>query len=510
MRPRHRGTLAGTPVLVGAVTVLIAVVAVFIAYNANAGLPFVPTYDLRAELPDAQKLIDGSEVRAGGFRVGVVDEIRTRRKIVDGEERSIALLHMKLDQTVEPLPFDSRVAIRPRSALGLKYVDLVPGSSARGFQAGATVPLRNAGAEGGEFEHLTAIFDDETRPSTRAAIAGLGNALAGRGRSINETIDELAPLLRRLEPVMRNLSDPRTELRGLFPRVGRALRELAPVATIQGDFFANQATTFAALGRDPESLRATIEEGPPTLDASIRSLRVQTPFLARFADLSRRLRPGAGQLRVSLPAINDALRVGTPVLLRVPELGEDLERLSSALQDLGENPNTLLALRDLRQALRVTRPLIEFVAPYQTVCNYFVYFWVPSGGHLSQTVRAPDGHAVGTTQRVLSQLGSRTDNGYGTSASSRPVDVPPGTDSQAPDAGPALHSQRPSPAVDERGRADCQAGQWGYLDRLATDDRYGPRRLGGAHIVVDPDTPGLAGGTWVSRRLGIDSTRDVP
>jgi virulence factor Mce-like protein len=497
-------------VLVGAVAVLVTIVAVFIAYNANSGLPFVPTYDLRAELPDAQKLIEGNEVRAGGFRVGVVDEIRTRRKVVDGEERSIALLHMKLDQTVEPLPLDSRVAIRPRSALGLKYVELVPGSSGRAFRAGATIPLRNAGPDAGEVEHFTAIFDDETRASTREAIQGFGDALAGRGPSLNQTIRELSPLLRRLEPVARNLSDPRTELGGLFPRLGRALRELAPVAAVQGDFYAGAATTFAAIGRDPDSLRATIEEGPPTLDASIRSLRVQTPFLARFADVSRRLQPGARQLRLSLPAVNDALRVGTPVLLRVPELGVDLERLSRALEDLGRNPSTLLALRDLRQALRVTRPLIEYVAPYQTVCNYFVYFWAPSGSHLSQVVRAPDGHAVGTTQRILSQLGARTGNGFGTSASSRPVDVPPGIDPQSPGAGPALHSQRPSPAVDERGRADCQAGQWGYLDRLATDDRYGPRRLGGAHIVVDPNTPGLAGGTWVSRRLGIDSTRDVP
>jgi virulence factor Mce-like protein len=497
-------------VLVGAVTVLVTIVAVFIAYNANAGLPFVPTYDLTAELPDAQKLIAGNEVRAGGFRVGVVEEIESSRKVVEGEERSIAMVHMKLDKTVEPLPLDTRVTIRPRSALGLKFVELSPGSSARGFQAGATVPLRNAGPDSGEIEDLTAVFDDKTRPSTRAAIRGFGSALAGRGPSINEAIGELAPLLRRLEPVARNISNPRTELSGLFPRLGRALRELAPVAAVQGEFFANQATTFAAIGRDPEALRATIEEGPPTLETSIRSLRVQTPFLARFADVSRRLQPGARQLRVSLPAINSAVRVGTPVLLRVPELGQDLERLSRALEDLGQNPNTLLALRDLRQALRVTRPLIEYVAPYQTVCNYFVYFWVPSGAHLSQVVRAPDGHAVGTSQRILSQLGSRLNNGLATSASSRPVDVPPGTDPQAPEAGPALHSQRPSPAVDERGRADCQAGQWGYIDRLATEDRWGPNRLGGAHIVVDPDTPGLAGGTWVTRRLGIDSTRDVP
>ena len=79
MRNR-RGTasLVASPVLVGAVTVLISIIAVFIAYNANKGLPFVPTYDLKAELPSGGKLVKGNEVRSGGFRVGVVDEIRPK------------------------------------------------------------------------------------------------------------------------------------------------------------------------------------------------------------------------------------------------------------------------------------------------------------------------------------------------------------------------------------------------------------------------------------------------
>ena len=74
---RRRGTasVAASPVLIGAATVLVALVAVFIAYNANAGLPFVPTYDLNAELPSGGKLVKGNEVRVGGFRVGVVKDV---------------------------------------------------------------------------------------------------------------------------------------------------------------------------------------------------------------------------------------------------------------------------------------------------------------------------------------------------------------------------------------------------------------------------------------------------
>jgi hypothetical protein len=33
---------------------------------------------------------------------------------------------------------------------------------------------------------------------------------------------------------------------------------------------------------------------------------------------------------------------------------------------------------------------------------------------------------------------------------------------------------------------------------------------GGSHVVLDPDTPGLAGPTYKARELGIRNLRDVP
>ena len=88
-RRRATASIAASPVLVGAVTLLVAIVAVFLAYNANAGLPFVPTYDLKAKLPSGAKLVKGNEVRVGGFRVGVVDDItahgRDGRRQADGD-----------------------------------------------------------------------------------------------------------------------------------------------------------------------------------------------------------------------------------------------------------------------------------------------------------------------------------------------------------------------------------------------------------------------------------------
>ncbi|MEA2160579.1 MAG: phospholipid/cholesterol/gamma-HCH transport system substrate-binding protein, partial [Solirubrobacteraceae bacterium] len=102
--------------MVGAVTVLAVLVAVFLAYNANAGLPFVPTKELKAEFADGSNLVIGNDVREGGFRVGLVSDMRPI-ELPNGQVG--ALLTLKLDKANGNVPVDSTATIRPRSVLGL-------------------------------------------------------------------------------------------------------------------------------------------------------------------------------------------------------------------------------------------------------------------------------------------------------------------------------------------------------------------------------------------------------
>src|SRR5206468_12209288 len=109
MRGRGATSVVASPVLVGAITVLVVTVSVFLAYHANKGLPFVPTYDLSARLPNGSNLVPGNEVRVGGFRVGVIDTIKPATQLIHGRSTPIAVANMKLDKTVEPLPVDPKV-----------------------------------------------------------------------------------------------------------------------------------------------------------------------------------------------------------------------------------------------------------------------------------------------------------------------------------------------------------------------------------------------------------------
>jgi virulence factor Mce-like protein len=514
-------SLVASPVLVGAVTVLVSIIAVFISYNANKGLPFVPTYDIKAQLPSGGKLVKGNEVRTGGFRVGVVDEITPIQKTVRGKRKTIALAKLKLDKTVEPLSVDSKLRTRPRSALGLKYIELTPGKARKTFAPGDTIPVESA-SEPLDFEDLYSTFDADTRPATQEATEGFGDAFAGRGAALNTAIEALNPFFTHLQPVMRNLADPDTELDQFFRQLGRASAQAAPVAETQARLFTHMADTFTAISSDPVRLQQTIEKSPPTMQVAIRSFQVQRPFLADFADLSRRLRPAARELPRSLPAINRAFAVGTPVLPRTVAMNQRFEGAFDELFQLFDNPNTLLALRDLRTALSVTRPAAEFIAPYQTVCNYAVYFIHELGEHQSQV--SPD--RAGTVQTGgVKEVNNQQPNPYSASESARNVDVPEGMKARGardPRYGAApLHrliAPLYNPAIDAQGNADCQRGQEGYPNGpFATAARYGRGMLpdgrtpaGGNAPVTDPDYPILSGGTFKARELGIDNLRDVP
>ena len=75
---RRRSPTSGitsSPILIGALTVLVTIVAVTLAYNATNGLPFVPRYKLHVQIANASELTHGTDVRIGGALVGVVSSV---------------------------------------------------------------------------------------------------------------------------------------------------------------------------------------------------------------------------------------------------------------------------------------------------------------------------------------------------------------------------------------------------------------------------------------------------
>jgi ABC-type transporter Mla subunit MlaD len=525
MRGRNAAqSLASNPTMVGAITTLIVIVAVFLAYNANNGLPFVPTYRVSVEIPNASRLVRNNEVRIGGHRVGVVETIEAvnPEKTSGGTETTseegttsgtvsansnVARLSLKLDQAVKPLPQDSEFRVRYRSSFGLKYLEITRGNGAGApdgytFPASQTIPQT-------EFDDINDTFNTETRENARRNLEGFGNAFAGRGASLNQAIESLNPLLTNLKPVAKVLVERDTQLRRFFPALADTARIVAPVAEEQADFFTQAAIAFAAISEDPQALKDTISEGVPTLETGIRTLPRQRPFLADFTELSRRLRPGVHQLRFALPPLNEAVQVGTPVLRRSPSMNRKLKKVFVRLKDLVEQPSTKVTLERLGETFDEAEPLAKFVVPAQTVCNYWNYWFTVLPEHLSERDQ------VGFTQRIRSvnfPMGSGTLfvppnttvpipgevetglGGYsGLQANGKAGQLSSAPGEFQPYELPILHGNPYGPSGQQGTNADCQAGQTGYaLGQFRVPGQGADNPTFGI-----PDLPGSRGPTTV-------------
>lgn len=394
---RRRSSLAASPVLIGAAAVLLAIVGVVLAYNANRGLPFVKTYDVAVQLPSGQNVLAGNDVRLGGARVGQVADVSPTQDPRTG--RIFATLKLKLDTGVGPLPRDTTVLVRSRSALGLKYVELTRGRSRSTLPAGATLPLTQAKIEPVDLDQITAVFTDRTRRDYQVGNRELGNALAGRGRDLGEAVDALGPLLERLSPVMSNLADPRTGLADTIGLLDRTAGEVAPVAGLQASLLRHLQVTFAALADvAAPQLQDAITTGVPLQSSIATRLPTQRPFLRRTRRLLNDLRPGLRALRVAAPDLAAALQRGTRTIPRLPQLDGRLDDALSSLDALAKDPLTPKSLDAQTRAASVLRPVLDQLTPAQANCNAITLFGKNLANHLSE------GNRYGTWERILFML----------------------------------------------------------------------------------------------------------
>jgi ABC-type transporter Mla subunit MlaD len=414
MSRRNRNSIAANPMLIGGVAILVTIVAVFLSYNANHGLPFVPTYDIKVVLPDGSGLIKGNEVRDGGNRVGAIASIKP---YVKADGTGAALIDVHLDKQFGPLPRDTTFRVRPRSSIGLKYLDLVRGEAKATYAEGATIPLDPAATRPVEIDDFFGMFDDKTRAASQRNLVEYGNGFAGRGADLNEAFANLKPLVDHGEPAVRNLVAPKTGFDRLFPALAQAAGEAAPVAETQGQLFGDLDQTFTAWAGVADALRASIALGPKALDVATHDLPAQAQFTNDSTELFRRFRPALGQLAAASPDLAVAFSKGTPSLRRSPELNGRLVGTLEQLERFAGDERVLPALQRLGETAGLLQPILAFLTPAQTKCNYFGLLFHNLASMLSE------GDAVGTMLRFSPVAGPQlpgSENGPAATPSNGP------------------------------------------------------------------------------------------
>ena len=108
-------------------TILVTIVAIYLSYIAENGLPFVPTYNVNVDVSNASELTKNAPVRIGSAQVGQVLTITPELPARTPRRTPYARLGLALQKSVDPLPANSHYQVRLRVGARRQVRRVVPG-----------------------------------------------------------------------------------------------------------------------------------------------------------------------------------------------------------------------------------------------------------------------------------------------------------------------------------------------------------------------------------------------
>ncbi|HET9050670.1 MAG TPA: MlaD family protein [Candidatus Dormibacteraeota bacterium] len=273
-----------------------AVVVVLGAYVAVTRLP--SPHSLTIHYPTASGLVPGSDVFEAGAKVGSVSDIRPDSG--DG-----ALVTVGIDDANWPLHQGVTAAIRPKSLLGEKYVDLHDGTGA-GYDSSRTL-VAAADSTPVELDQFLNTLDPQSRESVKVLINDLGAGVAGRGADLNAAIAAAKQDLDHLAVTGQTLDNRDPDLDRILLGLDSVLQKLTTN---------DQLTQLSQL----------ITTSQTTLDALEAE---RTSFSRQFVDAQRALTELDTVLSPTVAVLRDTLQTA-------PELLTNLRNESGVLAQLGQ------------------------------------------------------------------------------------------------------------------------------------------------------------------------------
>lgn len=334
-----------------------AVLVALLMFGGDGG------YRVNAVFENAGQLVEGNQVRVGGRPVGSVEDISL-------DDRSQAVVELKIDDDLTPLHAGTEATIRATSLSGIanRFVALAPGPDSAGeIDDGGRIGVDETTAPV-DLDQLFNTFDPRTRRGLQQLIEGQAIYYGGRSREASEALRYLSPALAATSRLTRELvlDD------GVFDRFlvdgARVTRALAARRDDLSSLVANANTTAAAIGDESASLARTLDGLPGTLRkanttfVNLRStlddldplVAASKPATVDLAPFLRQLRPLTADAE---PTVRD-LRV----LISKPGPNNDLINLTAKLPRLAQLTGTVFprAIRTMDRSTEVVDTLRQY------------------------------------------------------------------------------------------------------------------------------------------------------
>lgn len=336
---------------------VVVVAAVMYTQLAGGRIPLLSAkpYHVSVLVDEPLQLIEGSDVREAGIKVGSVTDIKPR-----GQR---ALITMNLKPGHQEVYRDARVSTRLRTLLGESYLALEPGSARAGrVEAGGALPPE-AARETVPLDKILNALDTKTRAALRSTLRAFGSSLDGRGQDVNAILGGLSDAVVQGTPATEVLSQERQSLARLVDDGARVVDAVGRRgAQLQTLVRAMNTTSRAVAARD-EALRETIDELPSTL-THVRGTLARVETLAhKTTPVTDQLARAAGALEPVISDLKPAATDGRRLVNRLPSALRAADSLLEALRPAAAKAAPVVDA--LGPVLRNLVPVVDYLEPYK-------------------------------------------------------------------------------------------------------------------------------------------------
>lgn len=332
-------------VVVGLAGIFGLIGMIALGYNSPNNIPGRSYYNIEARFRDAGNLSSHYDVRMGGRRIGQVLRPRV--------DKGVAVFDLQLSGDLR-LRSDTRLRVRPRSLLGVRYVDVTPGTRGRILREGETIPEGQTTAPRVELDDVLGIFDHGTRRRAGQLLRELGGGLGGRGEEASAAIGSAPGALRDIGAVSRAITARPGAAGELVRSADTLTAALDPVRGALAQGFAPEARALRPFKKHDAALRATLERAPGTLAA----LRGGLPSAQRLVSATGGLaRDGRAALAAAPAALRETTRLLRDAKAPLRSADETLELAQRSVDP------TLSLLRTVRPLLPALDTMAGAVAP---------------------------------------------------------------------------------------------------------------------------------------------------
>ncbi len=365
-RGRPASFTHGRPFMValGLSGVLAALTLLYIGYNSPNSIPGRSYYTINAQFKDADNLTSSYQVRIGGELVGQV----LRPRVEDG----LGVVDLQLKPSVGPLLSDTTLKVRPRSPVGVRFVELHPGTKGTPLKEGDTIPAANTSVTV-QIDQALATLDADHRQKTQTLLDQLGQGFLSRGEDINESIRKAPPTLSNLDSVAGAINDVPDGVERFVNGSDAAAAAADPVRDEIATGFAPEAKALRPFSDEDRALARDLDVAPAALRSVQTDLARVSPVLGSLERFAKDAEP---TLRTAVPTLRD-----TRALLVEAKPGLDAAPKTLGLVQTAVPP-TLKALRTLRpvlptldKTLFASLPVLKDLGPRDCDFKRFFFNW---------------------------------------------------------------------------------------------------------------------------------------